>query len=66
MDVKEAIVSGEVNINEETDGNNCIYIWKGFDIFHTIPHHLFTPNFEWLNCGTWSVRHYDPSAIPEE
>ena len=22
MDVKEAIVSGEVNINEETDGNN--------------------------------------------
>lgn len=63
MDVKEAIVSGEVNINEETNGNNVTFE-KDF-IYSNIPH-LFTPDFEWLNCGTWSVRHYDPSAIPEE
>ena len=36
MDVKEAIVSGEVNINEETDGNNGTF---EKDLTYSTPFH---------------------------
>ena len=67
MDVKKASVSGEANINEETDGNTVTF---EKDLIYSTPFHtIFLRPIEVVKSWypvPWSVQHYDPSAIPEE
>ena len=67
MDVKKASVSGEANINEETDGNTVTF---EKDLIYSTPFHtIFLRPIEVVKLWypvPWSVQHYDPSAIPEE